>query len=282
MNLNPHDWKFFNYVFAILQAVLVFFAAHFVLSVQEPEGFFEIFTVKGFVPQFIFHLLLLALVVVLLNWVTAREMNRFYSTRWRRVLVYLLKTVLIPIILAFPFAYLYLTVLGKQFDLYAYINDLWPFLLFFFLFVNVLLLLRYLLRSLLLPKTEKVVLDAEEPVLLEIYSDGIRSEVDRKDVALCVREVRKVWIYLKDGSAFTSQESIVQLKDKLTDEANFFATGSWIVARDVVADIDDGPSVRSKKLILTFPYSGILILPKYTVSRFNEWRKSKATDRRPG
>lgn len=281
MNLNPQDWKFFNYVFTALQAVLVLFGAHFVLSVQEPEGFFEIFTVKGFVSQFIFHVVLLALVVLLLNWITAREMKRFYSTRWRRVVVYFLKTVLIPIVLAIPFAYLYLTFFGKGFDLYTYINDLWPFLLFFFLFVNVLLLMRYLLKSLLSQKEEKTVPDDETPVLLELYNNGTKSIVERGEVALCAREDRTVWVYLKDGSAFTSRESIVRLKDKLAADADFFATGSWIVAHDVIKEIDEGPSVRSKKLILKFPYSGILIVPKDTVSRFMQWWEGQATDRQP-
>lgn len=271
MNWNPQDWKFFNYVFNILQVVLVFFAAHFILSAQEPEGFFEIFTVKGFIPQFVFHLFLLTIVVLLLNWITIREMERFYSTRWRRVCDYFLKTLLVPIGLAFPFAYFYLAFFGKEFDLYAYVNDLWPFLLFFFLFINVLMLMRYILKSLLLEKDRKIESIEEIPLPLEVYSGGIKSVVDQTKVALCVREDRTIWIYLKDGRAFTSRESIVRLKDQLVTDKNFFATGSWIVAHDVISGIDEGPSVRSKKLLLTFHYKGVLIVPKDTVSRFMKW-----------
>lgn len=269
------DWKKFQIVFICMQAIIIFFAAHFVLSAKEEEGFFEIFTVEGFTSQFILHLFFLAALAFALAYINKKEMDRFYTTGKKRLLLYLLKALLAPIVVTFLFAFCYLRYHDVSFDIKTYINQLWPFFVGFFAFINVLLLLKFLLKKLMFSDVWLSSTALQEAIkadtVLEVSIDRKKELLPVADIGLYVREGRSVAVYLTNGKRGLASASVAELKEKLAHIPFFFATGSWIVNFSVIEQVVDGQSIRSKELLLKFPNKNKLIVPKERVREFTDW-----------
>lgn len=280
MHATRKEWKIFQCVFIVIQALVIFFTAHFVLSANEEEGFFEIFTVKNFLPQFFVQVLGLSLLAIALEWMNKKAIERFYGEgAWKRkALIYVFKALLLPVVFTFIFAYFYFSHFRVSFDVTTYMNQLWPFFLGFFAFINVLLLLKLLLEKVMFSKQSVASstrdADGANDIRIEVSINRKKEMVRLNDIGLCVREDRNVAVYLLNGRSGFSAESIASIKARVGNDPKVFATGSWLVHSSFVADIKDGQSIRSKELLVKIPIESKLIIPKERVSEFTAWYDS--------
>lgn len=268
----------FRTVFFMIQGALILLSAHYVLSKDEPEGFFEIFGVPGFVPQYLIQVAAISLLTVILNILTNRYVYRMYGTKSRHLFRDMVLTTAGAILLSMGFVYGYLFSLGRDFDITTYLNQLWAFLVFLFALVA-LILLGYLWERFFIMGRPLDAGTEDDGEIVAIPFKGQNVALSKDYIGLLVRDERHVAVYKFDGSSFRSRSSILQMKKLLADDDRFFATGSWIVHRAAIKGVEEGPSVRSKVLILCFSYTGKVIVPKERVSEFNIWMARGITDR---
>ena len=147
MKFGIPNWRTFYMIFWAVQVLIICIGAHLILWHGEPEGFFEIFSVANYVPQYLIHVAAFFILALVLDWFHQREFVKGGNV-WllpRQYVMYGLKTLGLPLLIAFPFAYLYFKWFGVSFDTTTYIQRVFPFFFMLVLLLNLIVLVRYAL-----------------------------------------------------------------------------------------------------------------------------------------
>lgn len=305
MKLN--NWKLFNLVFWTVNILLVLLVAHFILWNGEPEGYFEIFLAEGFVAQYLVNVGGLFLLIFLMDRISYQSpvTERHTHVPWQKLGRYFTKAFLLPLFLAFPFSYFYFVGFGGHWQWQVYLQRVVPILLLFVLFVNLVLLLRYLLLLLSVVQERvqvrwkvyrytqisveviqgkessaagrtdlPMVPDSEDKNVAErsikVYHHRNEEEVPLEKIVCACIEDRSVRVYLQDKKVCRYPESLSRLTESLHGDPRFFATGSWIINGHYVHEVRD-TLTRKKYVYLRFPFEMHFSLPKERVSEFRQW-----------
>lgn len=300
MPLEINSWKRFNGIFWSLNAVVILLSAHLLLWHGEPEGFFEIFQVEGYMAQYLVHVGAFSVLIMVVDRLHLIELRRHHvaGSRRRAGWFYFVKVFVVPALLALPFAYGYFWWFGAPLDLAIYLQRVFPFFLFFLLLANAVLFLRYLLRRLVLlqqakrpvhvrmvtnisltvpdPKRTPELANSEDRIL-EIFYKRKRIEVPLGQIVCAYAEKGSIKVNLRDGKTGRYPYSLVKLKAFVGDDDRFFSTGTWIVNGQDIEAIKDTYS-RLKHIHLKVPFEDVLSLPKEKVSEFRQWYEQGILD----
>jgi|GEM_PF-3125157 len=275
-----------------VQTIIILLCAHLILWHGEPEGFWEIFAVKGFLGQYAIHVaafFVLAGVLEFLHHLEFRKGGRQWLIP-RHYAFYAIKTILLPICLALLFGYFYFQGFGVAFDGLRYIQRVLPFYLVVLLLLNLIVFIRRLLIRMawsLVNKTGQEAMltgygtgaeasrltmmdGAYDEKTIELYVNRDRMNVPITDLVYSCIENRSIRVYLRNGKVGRYHGTLTRLKDDVGDDPRIFATGQWIVNGLDVDKIEDTFS-RKKLIKLDFPFEATLPLPKEKVSEFRHW-----------
>jgi len=296
MKTARKDVKIFYVMFWGVQAILILLGAHLILWHGEPEGFWDIFTLKGFLRQYVIHVVaffVLAGVLELLHHWEFRKGEKEWLIP-RHYAFYAMKTILLPICLAVPFGYFYFHSFGLTFDGWKYAQRVLPFYVIIVFLLNLIVFIRKLLIRMVWYLTNKA--GQVEPVGGNVeekeagISKGGSGEImtlelffarDRMDIAIselvygCI-DNRSTMVYLRNGKVGRFHGTLTKLKEHIGDDPDFFVTGQWVVHGRYVDKIEDTFS-RKKLIKLEFPFEARLSLPKEKVSEFKRWLQSVRT-----
>lgn len=278
----------------ILVAIL---SAHIVLWYGEPEGFFEIIMVDGFIGQYMIN----ALALFALFWLTNRLLHHRrprisqFRTSKKTWLMFLLKGLLLPVVLAILFGALYYTLHDVPFSLANYNKVVLPIVVGALIIVLVVECGLFALESAViifrafrlsriqkekiaraLAETRVDVTDelfAKEPIPVVAYRNnkGIEMELQEFRLFDIIGGRAKAFDY--SGAVYNLEiKSLRKIKELLVDDPRFFVTGSWIVRYDVIDYVVDGET-RAKSVYLKEPFSSYLRLNKEYIRVFKKWQE---------
>lgn len=296
MKFEIPNRRTFYVIYWMFQSLIIFIGAHLILWHGEPEGFLEIFSVADYLPQYFIHVMVFFVLAIVLDHFHKQEYVKGVSS-WllpRRYVMYGVKTLVLPMLIAMPFAYLYFKFFGVSLDTRSYIQRVLPVFFMLVLLLNLIVLVRYALlriawmlanqqaaqqklaadvrRQDLTWKTDMAALQGTDTRDREIeYSrDWVKYSAPLGRIAYCCVEHRSTMVYLDNGTYGRYAKSLTDLKDFIGSDPRFFSTGRWIVNRTYIEELEDSFS-RKKFIVLRFPFQAKLSLPKEKVSEFRQW-----------
>lgn len=288
-----HNWKRFNIVFWSLQGLLILFLSHFLLWHGEPEGYFEIFSVPGFVKQFIIHVMVLLMLAILIDRLHTREflISEKPLRTPSRYRYYSLKFLLLPVILAIGFAYFCFKWFGGNWNIVTYIERIFPVFLLILVFINMIALTRHLMMKLvrkqsfhrhytklltedICRKLEAIDLEKEwrrkSVQKIPVFYKRTLIHIDAEDIVYARIENHSVKIYLPDGKKARYDGSLSRLIELIDADSRFYATGNWVINGHYVDKVENTYS-RAKLIHLRIPFKERFSLSKERVSEFMRW-----------
>lgn len=287
----------------ILNGIRVFvalLAAHIVLWYGEPEGFLEIITVPGFIPQYIVN----AVAFFALFWLTSRmlhyrrpRMSQFRTSK-KTWLLFLLRGLFLPTVLTMLFGAAYYAWHGVPFSLVDYNKVVLPIVvgaLIIVLGVEVCIFtleaVTVVLRAFRINRIKRENIEralaasgvaeaeasfAEEAIIVNTFRHKKRVERELQKFRLFDIVGGRPKAFDHQGADYNLEiKSLRKIKELLVDDPRFFATGSWIVRYDAIDHVKDGET-RTKNIYLKKPFSSYLRLNKEYIRVFQEWQDQVA------
>lgn len=262
-------------IFNMGRLTVSFIGSYILLAYGEPEGFFEIILVPGFLSQLALNTAGFYLLSLLISWLMAQKRPlisrlKYSGSSWFWLF---LKGIFIPSITIVVLSYIYFWVHGQQFNFINNLKIIFPIsFLMMMVFVGFELVFLGIYYSTVLARNmniNQVKITPKEP-----KHDGIVLE-NRFDLSpylmIELEERRVIGLDAKAVKHKLPYTTLKEVKELLAEDDRFFATGIWVLQHKGIGSIEKEANSRNWKVYLNRPCVGYLKVNKNDQRRFVSW-----------